>query len=608
MGLLTPLSALLAVPLAGAIIIMYMLKLRRQDKVVSSVYLWRHQMQDIQANAPFKKLRKSLLLFVQLAILLIAIWAITRPFFQTVGVAGENTVLIIDTSASMKSTDVGRSRFDEAKRMALKSVDSLQEGGSMAVISASARTRTVSSFTPDKKALSDAISSLQPTDSRSSLREALKLALSLSAEKPNPNITVLSDGGFDSIGEIDTKNAEVRFIKIGKNSDNVGIIAFDTRTSDTGEQQIFLSIHNFSDKQQEFNIEISLDGLLVDVIEESLRAGETKQEVLSGLRQNNARVTAKLDLKDDLVSDNTASVYLKQPRRIKVLLVTKGNLFLENALNLDPRTEVSVADEIPSDISEYDISVFDRITPPDNLPPGGYLLIDAYCSDAPASSTDSLSTPSIADWSRSHPAAAFVNFSSVRLEKARKLEVKNWGSRLVEYEGSTIAAAGENERKRFIMLGWELKRSDFPLRVGFPIFITNCIDWLSGSEGEIADTSVLSDQPVTICANGSKTIEVTDPEGRTAVLGVENDFAVYDGIQRVGIYKVKRENTVDEFAANLLSAVESDTTPLENLTIGNSEVVESGGIPIKNEYWRIILILALVLLTFEWYAYHRRLG
>src|SRR5205807_1638476 len=113
-----PLSLIWLAPMAGLIVLMYILKLRRRDVVVSSTFLWRQVIRDVQANAPFQKLRKNLLLFLQLLAIALIILAISRPFWRGMGIGGRSVVIVVDTSASMMATDVGRSRLDEAKRVA----------------------------------------------------------------------------------------------------------------------------------------------------------------------------------------------------------------------------------------------------------------------------------------------------------------------------------------------------------------------------------------------------------------------------------------------------------------------------------------------------------
>ncbi|MEO5885148.1 MAG: BatA domain-containing protein, partial [Candidatus Limnocylindrales bacterium] len=61
----TPL-ALLGLLFIPAVIAMYLLKLRRDEAVVPSTLLWMRLVADVEANAPWQKLRRSLLLLLQL--------------------------------------------------------------------------------------------------------------------------------------------------------------------------------------------------------------------------------------------------------------------------------------------------------------------------------------------------------------------------------------------------------------------------------------------------------------------------------------------------------------------------------------------------------------
>src|SRR5882672_8239547 len=123
MNFFNPLSLLWAIPLSGLIILMYILKLRRKDVIVSSTFLWRQVIRDVQANAPFQKLRKNLLLFLQLLLAFLIIFALAQPFVRATSIGGCNIVLLIDTSASMQATDVAPSRLEVAKSRAREIVD-----------------------------------------------------------------------------------------------------------------------------------------------------------------------------------------------------------------------------------------------------------------------------------------------------------------------------------------------------------------------------------------------------------------------------------------------------------------------------------------------------
>src|SRR5947199_733135 len=133
MGLVDGLSLLWLLLLVPVIVLLYLLKLKRRAVTVSSVLLWSRLLKDVQANSPFQKLRRNLLLLLQLLIVALAIFALARPFLRVQALGGKSVVLILDGSASMKSRDrlrfaqaTGGTRFEAARRAALKMVDGMR--------------------------------------------------------------------------------------------------------------------------------------------------------------------------------------------------------------------------------------------------------------------------------------------------------------------------------------------------------------------------------------------------------------------------------------------------------------------------------------------------
>lgn len=613
MHFLTPLSLIWFVPLAAAIVILYLLKLKRKEQVVSSVMLWQDAVADLQANAPFQKLKKNLLLLLQLIALLLLVLAIAGPYIRAKGIGKNRIVVILDSSASMQSTDVSPSRFDDAKNKALDIVGKMGPGDTMLVISAGAKTRVVASFASDKRALQSSISSLKPIDAPCNMRQAMVLALSLVGGKSPvpPRIVVLSDGNFGEMTDLNPGTARLDFIKIGSRCDNVAITGLDSRKTLAGDQQVFVSLHNYSDQAKKFNLELYLQDQLLDVREEQLAAGETKQEILGNVENVGGRVTAKLDIKDDLAADNTGSVYLAKRRKLSILMVSKGNLFLQNALNLDPRTDVVRADAIPSDFGKqsYDMVVFDKITPPAKLPPGGYLLLDTAAGQGPADLTSPVDRPLVIDSAKNHPASAYVDFSDIRIAKATYLKPKPWATMLVEAPNGPIAVAGSDSGRRFVQLSFDILESDFPLHVGFPIFVANCLDWLAPSSSTASGESIRTGQPMYIdVPPGTDSLGVTSPDGARQTIRVTNTPAIFDDTEQAGLYRVSGKGIDREYSCNLASSVESNSKPKDMLAIGGKNFASAGGQVFTNrELYGFLIIIVLAVLTFEWYAYHRRL-
>ena len=68
MSFLAPLALISALVIGPIIVAMYILKLRREEHTVSSTFLWQRMVRDVEANAPWQKLRRNLLLLLQLPV------------------------------------------------------------------------------------------------------------------------------------------------------------------------------------------------------------------------------------------------------------------------------------------------------------------------------------------------------------------------------------------------------------------------------------------------------------------------------------------------------------------------------------------------------------
>src|SRR5262245_26067641 len=126
MNFLNPwVAAGLAAVVIPALVILYFLKLRRRQETVPSTFLWKRAVQDLQVNAPFQRLRKNLLLLLQLLVLGAALFALARPIIKTDLASEKSVIILLDRSASMKTKEGDKTRFDLAKEQALRLVKTL---------------------------------------------------------------------------------------------------------------------------------------------------------------------------------------------------------------------------------------------------------------------------------------------------------------------------------------------------------------------------------------------------------------------------------------------------------------------------------------------------
>src|SRR5689334_1880505 len=163
----TPLPGAIAAALAiPALLVLYFLKLRRREMPVSSTFLWRKAIQDLQVNSPFQRLRRNLLLLLQLLILMFLLLSFSRPVSNYRPPAGKMNVILIDHSASMNARDGEgkRTRLDEAKQRARELVDSMSKNSTAMVIAFDDAAQILQPLTRDQAALKSAIDRIEPTD------------------------------------------------------------------------------------------------------------------------------------------------------------------------------------------------------------------------------------------------------------------------------------------------------------------------------------------------------------------------------------------------------------------------------------------------------------
>src|SRR5579871_3540105 len=126
-------ALLLALP--PAIVALYFLKLKRQPLEVPSTYLWHKSIEDLHVNSLWQRIRQSLLLYLQLLLLMLLIFALLRPGWQSNELTGGRYIFLLDNSASMNATDVAPTRLDEAKKQTLSLIDAMHSGDQAMVIS-----------------------------------------------------------------------------------------------------------------------------------------------------------------------------------------------------------------------------------------------------------------------------------------------------------------------------------------------------------------------------------------------------------------------------------------------------------------------------------------
>jgi Ca-activated chloride channel family protein len=612
MNLLAPAALLFGLTIP-VVVAFYLLKRKRVVKLVSSTLLWQRFLSETQASAPFQKLRRNWLLILQIILLLLAVLALSRPYFATRARASDLRVIILDASASMEATDEKPSRFEKARQEALSWVDSLRDQDKMVVLQAAANTEVKQSETGDKAALRRAILSCQAMDSPTRLVPALKMAESLVRDRgkeSNPEIHLFSDGAVPDLSDFDNKALPLIYHKEGVGANNLGITALDVRANpeDASQRAIYVSVVNFSTNKVDTGLELSFDGTVLETRPLSIAAGETSAQVFLASQARDGVFTVRLTTDDDLAADNQASVVSLLPHPVKVLLVTRGNRLLERAFRASPNVQLSVVNDLTDDGSAYDFVALDNVIP--TVWPKGNVLAIRVANTNWFDKITELDQPAIVDWRATHPVLHYVGFDNVQVEKSAAVKTPSWAVPLIYSPEADIAVAGDLGRQRILWIGFDIFDSTWPLRISFPIFIANAVDWLNPANTRSSELLVHGGDPFRLAlTEPAKSAEVTLPDGTKRQLNVDptaNEL-VFGDTGRQGIYHLRIGTNDTTFCVDLLDAAESNIKPRDELKLGKYSTVSATTLHRTNlELWRPIAAVALAVLMFEWWYYHRR--
>jgi hypothetical protein len=185
-----------------------------------------------------------------------------------------------------------------------------------------------------------------------------------------------------------------------------------------------------------------------------------------------------------------------------------------------------------------------------------------------------------------------------------------WGASLLECPQGAIMVAGDLGRQRIAWVGFDSLESNWPLRVSFPIFIANAVEWLNPASARNSQLLVRAGDPFQLALlSPVNTATIRLPGGQTRDIDVDpaNPEIVFGDTARRGTYRVTAGTNEVAFCVNLLDARESNIQPQSELNLGKyDKVVADTERQANTELWRTLALLGLAVLMFEWWWYHRR--
>ena len=587
MSFLAP-AALGLLALSVPLVVLYMLRSRRQRLEVPSVLMWKGEEEFVSAALPWQRLKITGALLLQLLAIVGFAFLLGRPFFREQTLLGPHTVMVIDSSGSMATAG----RLDAALDQARKLAGDASDAQLISVVEAGAQPRVLAAFAREPDAVLAAVDAIRPGGTAENLEGALRLARGLATPDRPTTLLILSDGGTP--GAITEPVADARHVLYDARGDNVAITGFGTGVPGEGATRLFLEVSNFGVGPEAVRASLLVDGLEVGSVDFDLDAGQRSQEIVSVDAGPGQAVTALLaGFEDANQLDNTASLVLSAGTDLTVTITGDGSPFLDALVDSVPGLRPAAG--APPDVLVVDggdAGVVDRpawIIAPQTPPPG-------------VTVNGRLEEPIITYQRPGEPILDGLDLSEIAIAEADIVDAPGWLP-LVRAGDVPLVLLGEVEGHRAMYFTFDLVRSNLPVQVTFPILGARVLEWLGGNRVAATSTAPAGTAVGLTPPAGGVSI-VTSPDGTETTLQAET--TTFAATELPGIYTVEYRDgdgaTVGSAVAARQFVATESIGNARQITTAESDAVEAEEGSLLREWAPQILAVLLAIILLEWWV------
>jgi hypothetical protein len=607
MSFAAPLAGFFGVALLG-VVLLHVLRPQRPDHVVPATLLWREATQDLAGSVPWRRLRRSRSLLLQLIAGAALVLALAQPSLAAGQRSAGHVVVVVDVAATMHATDVAPNRFEAARAGVRSLLDSLASQARVTLVAMGSRARVVADESGDAAKVRRVLDSLRPQNGAADLEDALALAASALGDAGTApggaRIVVFSDGVAPALRASLRLPAPVEWHSVGRSGEDVAITGVDVSPGAPGPA-VDARVANEGRTHRDLAVECLLDGHVVDRRSLSLDGGRGTT-VHFFLPHAGQIVTVRLDVADVLPLDDIAWAVARPPAVYHVALVTHGDTFLLDALHLRNDVSVTTVDPAAYRVSDaYDLTVFDAVLSP-SLPSGPVLIWGPPASAALGVGQEQAAgqlRPATAD-----PLLDGINLATVRVARTRSLSASHFGRAVVDGASGPVLLL-RDAAPRGALVGFDVHESDLPLRPAFPVLVDRLSRFLLPSAAPTRP--YLPGEAVQLTApNATDAVTVTRPDGARIHLPAGGGALRGDDTDETGVYVAtfgaghdtrRVVFTVDALDPGNGSVAPRPAPPLAAPAATAHAVQTSTTFAL----WPVLVIVAMLVLLGEWFVWER---
>jgi hypothetical protein len=545
---------------------------------------WEQSMRETKVSPYLKNLQKNALFYLQMAALLLLLFILLAPFITKEEVISGQTIIVVDTSASMLVEKDGISLFDKHKEAIRKLVHE-RSAQPITIVSTGKEPMTVIREEKNAEEVISAINQLKVSYEHEFMERAIEFTQSIAADS-EVDIQIFTDSlsqqtlpeaSDTHVWTVNTSNDRYR---------NVSIDKFGTIATQDGTEAI-IKLINHTEKNVDGNL-ILTDSLTGTAVKKSDFIVEGEDELLLSFKDLpiSKALTASILVDDDYPADNEAHIILGNEAEGAIIdnqlheLIKKAFEAVGLSVTTGSKNELNASTN-ESIVVTNDVAFLESGTKP-------IILIGRNDGNSEevmgVISTLSDTLFSIADLSDVYVSEVYPAFD--------------------EFE--TIAMVGDkpfiqkSSRGDIVILA-DVEMTDWPLHASFPLFIWSAIGQV-GTEGNTLGTFTPNERKAVLSSGQSGKIEIftIDDEYVTTI----TDSSSFIAPQSPGIYKARDDATEKLFAVQLEP---------EELTLETGSTYRIGkainGKGIETNKWmfgKYFILPVLLLMLLEWEVQRRR--
>lgn len=589
---LWPLFLLLTIP---PLIMLYILKRKYKEEVISSSLLWKEVYKNTRANTPWEKFKKNIMLLLQILIILSVILALMSPFLNFGGKSYKNVIMVIDNSASMNALyNDKNTRLEQAKTLAKEYLNSTKDGTNAYIISYDSTSNLLLNGDFNKGNAENIINKIESNYASGDISDVVSF------------VKAIGDGigeGYEALiftdKEISLQDVEGKIVYLGNSGLNASVDNVSHKFVDD-KVKVIANVTNNGDSLYEGDFSLYNGEELAAVENVSLQVGETKTLSFELDSINGDYLKGELSRKDILIEDNTYYHVVSENKVKKILLVTQENVFLEKAFSIIENTEVYKTNDVSniSNTDDFDLYIFDNIMPEVMPLKGSLLFINPKSNEL----FNVLKGGEIGQATAvKGSVSSYLEDTQFTLSEYNTIETPYYGTNILTVDDNSIGFKGELNDRKIAALSFDLHLSDFALKKEFPILVYELGEELI-STGMVYSNNFKGGEKIVVKSSDYESeINVTYPNGE--IKGIKSGDEVH-GEKALGIYKLEQNDNKESFSVNFPTSSESNTSVAsvgENTNIVNGENSLKSGIKLTP----LFILLAMIIVAVEWIFYKK---